>query len=236
MQTHPDDERGHSTQEPAQAAVIAQSGSSALRRVVWWRVMGEPVSLLSFFLSAAGAFGKLTDWLVKLRQSDREKVAGYFDQVSACLREVAQRIEDGEAPRDTCRRLSVYSQELQRILGDHGYLTAAGDASIDETRLRLAGELEQARTLWDRALIADADPIDLASAALGRDLLYTAEMAEIRPETSDPRLGVAPDEATVDRLERELIDLGASSTQARVQPIWDAAGEFSALADTLRAR
>ncbi|HQV90422.1 MAG TPA: hypothetical protein PLA46_02495 [Phycicoccus sp.] len=198
--------------------------------------MGEPVSLLSFFLSAAGAFGKLTGWLVKHREADREKVAGYFDEVSACLREVAQRIEDGEAPRDTCRRLAVYAQELQHILGDRGYLTAAGDASIDETRLRLAGELEQAQVLWDRVLVADADPIDLASATLSRELVYAAEMAKIRPGTSDARLGVAPDEATVDRLERELIDRGAFSAQERVQPIWDAAGEFSALADALRAR
>lgn len=197
--------------------------------------MGEPVSLLSFFLSAAGAFGKLTGWLVNQRQSDRERIAGYFDQVSACLREVAQRVEDGEAPRDTCRRLAVYAQELHHILGDRGYLTAAGDASIDETRLRLAGELQQAHVLWDSASIAGADPIDLASATLSQDLLIVA-MAEARRETNDPRLGVAPDEATVDRLERELIDPRASSTQERVQPIWDAAGEFSALADALRAR
>lgn len=94
------------------------------QRKVYGRHMGEPVSLLTFFVSAASTFGKLLGWLRNVDRDGRERVANYFDQIASCMREVAERIEAGDPPRDTCRRLAVYADELQNILGDHSYLIA----------------------------------------------------------------------------------------------------------------
>ncbi len=82
--------------------------------------MAEP--LLSFFVSAATALGKLTNWFAARNKDQRERIATYFDQIAACLREVAERIEAGEAPRDTCRRLAVFADEIEGLLKDRGYV------------------------------------------------------------------------------------------------------------------
>jgi hypothetical protein len=126
--------------------------------------MSEPVSIsfLSFFVSAASAFGKLLSYFRNVNRDTRDDVAKYFDQIAVCLREVAERIENGQPPQDTCRRLAVYATELQGVLRNDGFLTAAGDASIDETRLRLAGEIERAGYLWEGPpTIRDLDNVDL---------------------------------------------------------------------------
>jgi hypothetical protein len=208
--------------------------------------MGEPVSvsLLSFFVSAASAFGKLLSYFRNLHRQTRDDVAGYFDQIAACLREVAERIETGQPPRDTCRRLAVYAAELKNVLGGDGYLTAAGDASVDETRLRLAGEIERAQSIWDLGA-KDADPVDLGARKLTGDLVRNAAFSEIRRTTAEKYKvslsgELSPPEAEIERFEgqimRELDERMGGLRDSSVQEIWDAAGGFAALADALRAR
>jgi hypothetical protein len=207
--------------------------------------MGEPVSisLLSFFVSAATAFGKLLNYFRVHDREVREHVAGYFDQIAACLREVAERIEGGQPGRDTCRRLAVYAAELTNVLKEDDYLTAAGDASIDETRLRLAGEIQRAQSLWGPPPSGDA--VDLAASKLTRNLALNASESEIF-RTSEEKYGVAlprwssPPEVEIARFEGQLIgELDERTNRPNdnsVQEIWNAAGEFAALADALRAR
>jgi hypothetical protein len=62
--------------------------------------------------------------------------------------EVAERIESGDPPEDTCRRLAVYADELRDLLGSRDYLKAAGDDSIEATRWRLVKEVEYTRNVW----------------------------------------------------------------------------------------
>jgi hypothetical protein len=82
------------------------------------------------------------------------------------LREVAERIENGQPPRDTCRRLAVFAAELQSVLEDD-YLTPTGDVSIDEARLRLAGGLGHTLRIWD---IQPRDSLAEGVEKLERDL------------------------------------------------------------------
>lgn len=213
--------------------------------------MGEPVSisLLGFFVSAASAFGKLLSHFRNVRHQTQDEVANYFDQIAACLREVAERIENGQPPRDTCRRLAVFAAELQNILGRDGYLTAAGDASIDETRLRLAGEIQQARNIWvaqsdDKAIEVGVKKLTQAFYQNATEHDYYRQSAEISGNDEfelDALLSrwISP-KATVQRFEDQIIlELDAQMGARRdtgVQEIWDAAGEFAALANALRAR
>lgn len=183
--------------------------------------------MLEFFLSVATAFGNLTSWFARRDEDERERIAVYFEQIAACLREVAERIEAGDAPRDTCRRLAVFADELEGILGARGYLTAAGDASIDETRMRLAGELKKAQTLWDPSILTNFDSVDLAREDLRTAIEVTAMLHNDR---------YAPSEVAVDRVATELAERMTTNTSNAAQPVWDAAGEFAALASTIRAR
>lgn len=192
----------------------------------------EPVApLLTFFLSVARSLGSLTDWLIARRGAQRELVAAYFERVADCLREVAERIESGQMPHDTCRRLAVYADELDSILRDRGYVTASGDASIDETRMRLAGELVKASTLWDASSLANVDPAELAALDFARALAFTASSRSERPGDNSE----TPSAETVARVEREFSER-VRDGMTGAQPVWDAAGEFRALADALRAR
>lgn len=185
-------------------------------------------ALLGFFVSAATALGKLTSWFVGRDRQERELIASYFDEIAACLREIAERIENDDPPRDTCRRLAVFADELEGILKNRGYVTTAGDVSIDETRLRLVGELSQAQNLWaDHRL----DPVDVAA----NDLRIEIANAATHHRWPMGREG-EPSEATIDRLESELVDRRRTEPSRGVQPIWDAAGEFAALAATIRVR
>jgi hypothetical protein len=153
---------------------------------------------------------------------------GDLIQIAACLREVAERIEAGEAPRETCRRLAVYASELREVLRELGYLTAAGDASIDETRMRLAGEIIKAEAIWDVGAVS-RDSVKLAGDDLVRGLaLARAPLGK--------RNSAELSEAAIDELQSELAARSKSRTHKDVQHIWDAAGEFAALADALRAR
>jgi hypothetical protein len=212
--------------------------------------MSEPasISLFGFFVSAASAFGKLLSYFRNVHHQTTDAVATYFDQIAACLREVAERIENGQPPRDTCRRLAVFAAELQDILGRDGYLTATGDASIDETRLRLAGEIERVRNIW-AARLTDND-LDLGVNKLTRNLAMNATNHEFRGApwriagkgdlTASPPSPLSQSESTVNRFEKQITcELDArmdTRKNSSVQEIWDAAGEFAALADTLRAR
>lgn len=184
--------------------------------------MGTPFSLIELFLSAAKALGSISQWKLARRESGMQQVADYFEQVAGCLREVAERIEAGDAPRDTCRRLAVYAGELELILADRRYVTPAGDASLDETRLRLVGELGKARGMWAASSIAD--PAELTS----EDLASVVTLASTLPKPE-------PAESTVERAQAEIA-ARAEDGHVGAQPIWDAAGEFKALADALRAR
>lgn len=193
----------------------------------------EPVApLLTFFLSVARSLGSLTNWLIARRGAERELVAAYFERVADCLREVAERIESGQMPHDTCRRLAVYADELDSILRDRGYVTASGDASIDETRMRLAGELMKASTLWDASLLANVDPTELAASDFAGTLAVTASR---HSSEMSGDISATPSAETVARLEREVSER-AQDGMTGAQPVWDAAGEFRALADALRAR
>jgi hypothetical protein len=194
--------------------------------------MGEPTTLLGFFLSAADAFGRLVGWLSNENRKSRERIATYFDQIAACMREVAERIEAGEPPRDTCRRLAVYADELHQILGNRDYPIASGDATIEVTRWRLYREIQQAEAAWQS--IGEAmnrrREVERARVAKG---VATKVKAIARANSHS-----VPSEATIDRLTSELEEefAGQVNVRRRVQQIWDAAGEFTALADALRAR
>ena len=96
--------------------------------------MGEPTSLLGFFLSAASAFGSLFGWFRKEDRARKDRVAAYFDQIAACLREVAERIESGDPPRDTCSKLAVYAEELREILDKRDHLNLEERYSLRPVR------------------------------------------------------------------------------------------------------
>jgi hypothetical protein len=206
--------------------------------------MSEPVSLLGFFLSAASAFGKLFGWLRDEDRKSRERVATYFDQIAACMREVAERIEAGDPPRDTCRRLAVYADELQKILGDRIALMTARDTSVEETRQRLIQQIRRTQQLWATAGEARIQQ-DLRSQL---DALQRQEEAEATRTAKDvvqqvkiaatDRLHKKSSVAEIDRLADELEGEFASRIDIKgtVQEIWDASGEFAALADALRAQ
>jgi hypothetical protein len=198
--------------------------------------MAEPASsLLGFFLSAAQTLGKVTDWLLTRRQSGREQVAAYFERVADCLQEVAERIEAGEAPHDTCSRLAVYADELEGILKDREYLRAARDASIEETRSRLEADLNTAQNVWapgpatiPTRMPPTPNPNKAAAARLAM-LGRGGERTSLGP-------GRHPAEATVQRAQQEVAARAADRTPGSTQPVWDAAGQFRALAHSLRAR
>jgi hypothetical protein len=190
--------------------------------------MGEPVTtLLGFFLSAATAFSKLMGWLGNENRNSRERVATYFDQIAACMREVAERIEAGDPPQDTCRRLAVYADELQRILDRHEYIISAGDVSFEATRSRLVREIKQTQQTW----LETDEQRRAASAAKG--VVDRANVGYYIYASPTPA-AIAKMERLTDRLEDEFV--GHVDVRGSVQQIWDAAGEFAALADALRAR
>jgi hypothetical protein len=188
------------------------------------------VDVVSFFLSAAGAFGKLVGWLSNRRQSDRDALALYFEKISACLREVAERIEAGEAPRDTSRRLAVYALELDAVLRDRGFITVENGPSIDETSLRLRGLIVNAERIWAGVPhISDRAAIELGADELARQLVSYDHPWLKHPHQAEIS------EIAIDRVQGNLAYRASARKTTDVQPIWDAAGEFSALADTLRA-
>jgi hypothetical protein len=194
--------------------------------------MGEPTTLLGFFLSAAGAFGKLVGWLSSENRRSRERIATYFDQIAACMREVAERIEAGDPPRDTCRRLAVYADELQQILGNRDYLIASGDASIEATRRRLYLEIKRTESMWGYVGEAVNRQREAEHARISKEVVAKVKAA------AKARSYSISSGATIDRLTDELEEefAGRIDVRGSVQQIWDAAGEFTALADALRAR
>jgi hypothetical protein len=194
--------------------------------------MGEPTTtLLGFFLSAATAFSKLLGWLGNEDRSRRERVATYFDQIAACMREVAERIEAGDPPRDTCSRLAVYADELQRILGERNYWISASDASVEATRSRLAREIKQTQRIWMQVGETMNERRKREAALVAQSVTREAIAGRHGSHPMTPK-------ATIDRLTDQFEDEFAGHIDVRrsVQQIWDAAGEFAALADALRAR
>jgi hypothetical protein len=188
------------------------------------------VDVVSFFLSAAGAFGKLVGWLSNHRQYDKDALALYFEKISACLREVAERIEAGEAPRDTSQRLAIYANKLDMVLRERGFITAESGPSIDETSLRLRGLIVNAGRIWASVPhISDREAIELGADELAKQLGDYD-----RPRPWYPHQ-VEISETAIDRVQGNLAYRASTRKTTDVQPIWDAAGEFSALADTLRA-
>lgn len=195
--------------------------------------MGEPTSFLGFFLSAAVAFGKLLGWLSNENRKSRERVATYFDQIAACMRDVAERIEAGDPPRDTCRRLAVYASELQTFLGNREYLIAAGDASIEATRWRLFREIEH--TNYYCGWVLQEGQRNAAALAAGNAI---KEIEAVTAKSESNRRLTESEEFEIERLADGYAAELSSYEDARmtVQQIWDAAGDFAALADALRAR
>jgi hypothetical protein len=187
--------------------------------------MAEPVTtLLGFFLSAATAFGKLAGWLRSEKREDRQRLATYFDQIAACMREVAERIEAGDPPRDTCRRLAVYADELYQILDDRRYPVGSDDASVEAARLRLIQEIRATEGWWVRSTAEkDRASISKKVAAKMQAVIFSKDGSESSEMTVDH---------FISELEREFTD--QADSHEYVQKIWNAAGEFSALADSLR--
>lgn len=181
------------------------------------------MGLLSFFLSAAAVFGKLLGWLSDQDRQSRERIAGYFDRIADCMQEVAERIENGDPPRDTCRRLAVYASELQQVLDDQRSPIASDDASIEATRQRLVEEIRETESVWDSAGMAFERQMEIAE--------KVNLVAAAGPPPS-PSEGEA--DTLADQFEQELTD--QKDRRKSVQRIWDASGEFRALADALRAR
>jgi hypothetical protein len=181
------------------------------------------VGLLNFFLSAAAVFGKLLGWLSDQDRQSRERIAGYFDQIAECMQEVAERIENGDPPRDTCRRLAVYASELQQILDDRRSPIASNDASIEATRQRLVEEIRETESAWYSAGLA-----------MERRMEITEKVNLVAAAGSPPSPSESKADALADQFEQELTD--QTDRRKSVQKIWDASGEFRALADALRAR
>jgi hypothetical protein len=180
------------------------------------------MGLLEFFVSAAGAFGKLLGWLATESRADRERVATYFDQIAACMREVAERIEAGDPPRDTCARLAVYAYEFERILNvRYLQILSDDDDSIEDIQQKLKWQITTVSMGWRREL-------DRREALMA--------IANRRTQSAhDPELTSSKElDTLVNGFERELAR--NSEFNQRVQKIWDASGEFSALADALRVR
>jgi hypothetical protein len=207
-----------------------RSGARDSVRVYGW-TMGEPATLLGFFLSAAGAFGKLVGWLSNENRKSRERIATYFDQIAACMREVAERIEAGDPPRDTCRRLAVYADELQQILSNRDYLIASSDASIEATRWRLYGEIKRTEAIWGYVGEAVNRQREAERARVAKEVVAKVK-ATSKAGSHSISSGAAIDRLTYE-LEKEFV--GRIDLRGSVQQIWDAAGEFTALADALRA-
>lgn len=180
------------------------------------------MGLLNFFLSVASLLGNLSGWLEKQARQDRERMATYFDQIAACLREVAERIETGDPPRDTCRRLAVYASDLEQIL-DVRRSTHVDPYSGDVIPALVMG-LRYTMNTWSEAL----------SPREGQSQQIMAEITD----AANGNLSLLSSEANVESLAGELEEVFASQInyQQKTQVIWDAAGEFSALADGLRAR
>lgn len=174
----------------------------------------------------------LAGWLSNENRKNRERIATYFDQIAACMREVAERIEAGDPPRDTCRRLAVYADELQQILGNRDYLIASGDASIEVTRWRLYREIKRTESLWSYVGEAAFRQREAERARIAKEVVANVKAtAEAGPHSISS--GARIDRLT-DRLEEEFVS--RIGVHRSVQQIWDAAGEFAALADALRAR
>jgi hypothetical protein len=202
--------------------------------------MSEPVTtLLGFFLSTAAAFGKLVGWLSSEDRKTRERVATYFDQIAACMREVAERMEAGDPPRDTCRRLAVYANELNYLLDKDPDFVASGDVSVEVTRERLVIEIKQVHDLWmGTEEVVKHKEVDRKEFV--KQLMDAAQGDRPAPIRDDdwftPTLFTTRSEEDHQtyRLERELTLY--KQFNGSLQQVWDAAGEFAALADTLRAR
>jgi len=185
-------------------------------------VYGWAMGLLSFLLSAANTFGKLLGWLRNQDTQERERIATYFDQIAECIQEVAERIEADDPPRDTCRRLAVYADQLQQILTVPHSLTVSGDESIEETRRRLVEEIKETQRAWLQAGQATMRRQEIAA---------NMRAAAKKGFRSKPQGDV---NKISDELELEIS--GEADRRIDVQRVWDAAGEFKALADSIRAR
>jgi hypothetical protein len=173
--------------------------------------------LLGFFVAAAKELREAVAGLRKAPRDERERIATYFDEIAACLREIAKRVEAGDAPGDTCARLAVYAEELEDIIGSHDSLRASRDESVEQTRKRLGAALNRAQSDW--AMLAETSDEKL--------WLYASGQWK-QDEPSRAGELVWEDIAAADRVRG-----GADSA---AQPVWDAAGEFTALAATFRAR
>jgi hypothetical protein len=193
------------------------------------------MGLLSFFLSAAATFGKLMGWLSSQDRQDRERIATYFDQIAACMQEVAERVEVGDPPRDTCRRLAVYADQLFYILTYHESVVAGVDSSAEETRRRLVQEIRFAQMTW-------GGPIQiykLSSENLkGLEQERKIELVEKIKAATEGSFEPFSPKAAMDSLTKNLGEefTGRTDLHEAVQRIWDASGDFKALADSLRAR
>ena len=182
------------------------------------------MGLLNFFLSAATTFGRLLGWLRDQDRQDRERIATYFDQIAACMQEVAERMENGDPPRDTCRRLVVYASELQQILGGRRFSIASSDSSVEATRLRLAEEIDGTIRVWK----------SLYPREEARERQALANIEEAAKSGFKLALTESDIDILTNEMEHELMD--QTDLRLHIESTWEASGEFKALADSLRAR
>jgi hypothetical protein len=176
----------------------------------------EPVGLLGFFVSAARELRALVGDFERGQREDRARIASYFDDIASCLHDVAERLEAGDAPRDTCARLAVYAEQLGDVIGGSSDLRAWSDTSADEIHKRLTAGLDMARMAW---MTSDQGP-------QGRLFAYA-----VREEGAQ-----TPNEDSIAVVWDDISTCARSGGTSAAQPVWDAAGEFRALASTLRAR
>jgi signal transduction histidine kinase len=141
---------------------------------------------------------------------DGDRVATYFAEIAETLEEVARRVAAGEPGGSTCREIAVYAAELQGVIGDDELFRSTHDASVAETRERLQGMLDSTEQLW-----------------WGSERQFRAASQLRLVAIGEARL---PDEHAVQAIEDEL------QRADDAKSVWDAAGEFRALARTIRAR
>jgi hypothetical protein len=190
--------------------------------------------ILGVLLNAAKTLGGLVGQLKKAKREKRERVAGYFDEIATTLHDVARRIEAGEPGHDTCVRLAVFAEQLDEVL--EGLGPVSHEESLDATRARFKRELQTARYMWMAVESPQVRGWRRVKNALGSGGdSPAADLLVRRADRVEADLASVDAEGATKQVLAELPEAHADRVAA-TQQIWDAAGEFRALAAALRAR
>jgi hypothetical protein len=93
------------------------------------------VPIIEKLLSIAKTLLGFKDELEKSRRERRDRIATYFEAISMCLSEVADKLRAGDVPHGRCAELGTYAAQLPATIGDE-----IGDAEAQ----RLAQQLDSA--------------------------------------------------------------------------------------------